>query len=279
VLVLLDGMPINDPLTGAADLSGIPVRSLESATVVLGADAGSGSGATAGVLSLRTRGVARGTAVSLTAGSFGQVAADLSASAVETEDPAADLLDRNIRRIEADARFAPIIESVPTRSGRARLAKLIFVLEAASGLLGKEVLALYLVAPERAGDLAGDFLGNFGGFLCRDWRANDFRAGRRDARRMLETSLSDVIRYKPDPPSAYEVEPVEPTFDSLPPDARRALERTVRAEASRLLGEIRPGPLAALFSWAWKPVVRRWLVERALLSLEAAGRGRTSRTA
>lgn len=78
VLVLLDGMPVNDPLTGAADLSGIPVRSLESATVVLGADAGSGSGATAGVLSLRSRGVAPGTAVSLTAGSFGQVAADLS---------------------------------------------------------------------------------------------------------------------------------------------------------------------------------------------------------
>ena len=78
VLVLLDGMPVNDPLTGAADLSGIPVRSLESATVVLGADAGSGLGATAGVLSLRTRDPAPGSAGGLAAASFGHVAADLS---------------------------------------------------------------------------------------------------------------------------------------------------------------------------------------------------------
>jgi outer membrane cobalamin receptor len=78
VLVLLDGMPVNDPLTGAADLSGIPTSSLESATVVLGAEAGSGSGASAGVLALRTRSTARGTSVGLTAGSFGHLAADLS---------------------------------------------------------------------------------------------------------------------------------------------------------------------------------------------------------
>ncbi len=78
VLVLLDGMPVNDPLTGVADLSGIPARSLESATVVLGADAGSGSGASAGVVALRTRGAVRGTSAGLTAGSFGHVAADLS---------------------------------------------------------------------------------------------------------------------------------------------------------------------------------------------------------
>lgn len=78
VLVLLDGVPLNDPLTGQADLSGIPARSLESATVILGATAVNGPGATAGVVSLHTRSAARGTTAALTAGSFGSVGVDLS---------------------------------------------------------------------------------------------------------------------------------------------------------------------------------------------------------
>jgi outer membrane receptor protein involved in Fe transport len=78
VLVILDGMPINDPLTGTADLSGIPTRSLQSATVLLGANAGGGPGATAGLVSLRTRSAPRGMTAALTAGSFGRVGLDLA---------------------------------------------------------------------------------------------------------------------------------------------------------------------------------------------------------
>lgn len=78
VLVLLDGMPLNDPLTGAADLSMIPTSTLESATLVRGAVPGAGPGALGGVLLLRSR-RASGTGVSLgvDAGSFGRVGTDV----------------------------------------------------------------------------------------------------------------------------------------------------------------------------------------------------------
>jgi len=56
VLVLLDGHPVNDPMSGSADLSTISIASLESATLVRGAgSARHGSGALAGVLLLRSR--------------------------------------------------------------------------------------------------------------------------------------------------------------------------------------------------------------------------------
>lgn len=55
VLVLLDGLPLNDPLTGQADLSSVPLSSLESATLVRGAGAARyGSGALGGVLVLES---------------------------------------------------------------------------------------------------------------------------------------------------------------------------------------------------------------------------------
>lgn len=81
-LVLLDGAPLNDPLTGAADLSGIPTATLESATLVRGAWPDAGPGALGGVLLLRSR-TPDGTAVTgaVEAGSFGRIAADLHASA------------------------------------------------------------------------------------------------------------------------------------------------------------------------------------------------------
>lgn len=79
VLVLLDGVPINDPLTGAADLSSIPVTSLQSASLVRGtSSARYGAGATSGVLLLRSR-APSGPAwnAGLEAGSLGYRAGDL----------------------------------------------------------------------------------------------------------------------------------------------------------------------------------------------------------
>ena len=56
VLVLLDGHPVNDPATGRADLSTVPVGSLRSATLVKGASSARyGSGALSGVLLLESR--------------------------------------------------------------------------------------------------------------------------------------------------------------------------------------------------------------------------------
>lgn len=56
VLVLLDGVPLNDPVTGVADLSLVPVESLERVEVVPGAGGVLyGPGAVGGVVNLRRR--------------------------------------------------------------------------------------------------------------------------------------------------------------------------------------------------------------------------------
>jgi hypothetical protein len=183
------------------------------------------------------------------------------------DDPAVEYLDRSLRRIEGDSRYAPALERVASRSGRARLAKLIFVLEEACGLGGKDVLPLYLVAPERPGALSGDFMGNFGGFFSRDWRANDFRAGRRDARHLLETALSDVVGYEAAEPEAYAAKGIEPSFDAIPTVARGKLAALIEAEVDAVLADLRPGAVASLLGWAWKPAVRRWASERTLRAL------------
>lgn len=77
VLVLLDGLPLNDPLTGAADLSGLSIATLETATLIRGSDAAAGSGAVGGVLRLTSRaGGTNAAEVGVEAGSFGQLALD-----------------------------------------------------------------------------------------------------------------------------------------------------------------------------------------------------------
>ncbi|MDT8436430.1 MAG: TonB-dependent receptor, partial [Gemmatimonadota bacterium] len=78
LLVLLDGVPLNDPLTGGADLSTVPVASLDSATLVRGAaSARFGSGALGGVLLLHSRRPdGRDASGSLTTGSLGVIEAD-----------------------------------------------------------------------------------------------------------------------------------------------------------------------------------------------------------
>lgn len=69
VLVLLDGMPLNDPALGSADVSDLPLAALATVTVLPGTDAARwGSGATGGVLALSSGG---GTVVSAGAASFG----------------------------------------------------------------------------------------------------------------------------------------------------------------------------------------------------------------
>jgi hypothetical protein len=176
----------------------------------------------------------------------------------ETGDPVLDYLDRNLDRIQTDPRFLPVLGRFETRAARTRMAKLIFVLEAAAGLRDKDVMPLYLVAPREPETLHGDFLANFGGFFSREWRANDFRAGRRDARRLIEEQLGDVVSYRPAADDAYRVETMDASFDALPGEARKNLERFVQAEAGRVVDGLKPGFPASLFGWAWKPVVRRW---------------------
>lgn len=187
-----------------------------------------------------------------------------------SDDPAGDHLDAAVERIEADPAYSAALSRADSRAARARLAKLVFVLEAAAGLQDKDVLPLYLVAPADGRALAGDFLGNFGGFFHRDWRANDFRAGRRDARRVIEETLHDVISYDPGDGADYRVDKIDPDFDSIPAAGKARLKALADAEADRVLSELKPGAVAAAFGWAWKPVVRRWAADRALTALRSA---------
>lgn len=81
VLVLLDGIPLNNPLTGRADLGRIPTSTLESGTLVQGtASQRYGAGAGAGVLMLTSR-TGRGSGVSggVRMASFGGLGFDLQA--------------------------------------------------------------------------------------------------------------------------------------------------------------------------------------------------------
>jgi vitamin B12 transporter len=72
VLVLLDGAPLNDPLTGATDLSTIPTGQIQSITVLPGGhSARFGSGAAAGVVMIESRYTASPLGLRLESGSLG----------------------------------------------------------------------------------------------------------------------------------------------------------------------------------------------------------------
>lgn len=79
VRVTLDGIPLDDPLTGAADLSLVPAASIESAELTAGAGAVAGWGGTAGALALRSRASPPGVRVRVLAGSLGRRITDLEA--------------------------------------------------------------------------------------------------------------------------------------------------------------------------------------------------------
>ena len=87
VLVLLDGVPLNDPLTGRANLAMIPTSTLESGTLVHGtASQRYGSGAAAGVLLLTSRtGHGSGVGAGVRAESFGGMGLDLQAETAGKE--------------------------------------------------------------------------------------------------------------------------------------------------------------------------------------------------
>lgn len=188
-------------------------------------------------------------------------------------DPVVLYLDENLKRIQADPRFHPAFEGVESRAARTRVAKLIFALEAAAGLKDRERMAVHLVAPCRSGSLGGDSLGGFGAFLDPRLREGDFRAGRRDARQLLEHEFADVVAYDPEDAVAYEAPPnarVPASPDDLSPESRQALDCFVRCETDRILAGLRPGTAGRLLSWAWKPLLRRWATRRVFESLRAA---------
>lgn len=74
VVVTLDGLPLNDPATGAADVADLPLVAIGSVRVVPGADAvGAGSGAVGGVVALRS---GDGSTMTIGVGAFGRRSLD-----------------------------------------------------------------------------------------------------------------------------------------------------------------------------------------------------------
>ena len=74
VVVTLDGMALNDPATGGADVSDLPLAAVGRVTAAPGADAvGHGSGASGGVVALTS---ASGTLAAASAGAFGRYGAE-----------------------------------------------------------------------------------------------------------------------------------------------------------------------------------------------------------
>ncbi|UCC71824.1 MAG: TonB-dependent receptor [Gemmatimonadota bacterium] len=81
VLVLLDGAPLGDPLTGAADLSTVPASQIESVTVLKGSQSARfGPGAEAGVVLIETRQHAVPLLARLETGSLGSWSASAETS-------------------------------------------------------------------------------------------------------------------------------------------------------------------------------------------------------
>jgi len=114
VLVLLDGVPLNDPLTGRADLSMIPTSTLESGTLVLGAASQRyGSGASAGVLLLNSRvGGSTGMGGGVRVGSFGGAGLDVQVDATTGERRLA--VSISAERAENDFSFRnPVVPGGP----------------------------------------------------------------------------------------------------------------------------------------------------------------------
>jgi vitamin B12 transporter len=79
VLVLLDGVPLNSPITGEADLSLVPLENVERVVVLTGAQSARyGDRALGGVIDIQTRRPARDVSVLLRTGAWGEDNASVS---------------------------------------------------------------------------------------------------------------------------------------------------------------------------------------------------------
>lgn len=182
-----------------------------------------------------------------------------------SQDPVLDHLERELGRIQRRSAYAAAFEEVEGRAGRTRMAKLVYVLEAVSGLRGRQDRGIHLVAPGEDRPLAGSAMGGMGGWFSRAAREADFAAGRRDARELLEGPLADLASYEPDEEAAYRTEgrPGAVEF-TLAPEERERLRAFLAREVDRRLDDLSPGGVTGLFFGLARGAIRRREVERLL---------------
>lgn len=123
-----------------------------------------------------------------------------------TADAAREYLETNTRRLGPTlSGDGPAFDRLRGDPVRAELfLTLAYVLENVAGLRKKVPLRLHLIAPA-PGSLAGDFLGNFGGFFDERWREYDWRRGRLDARGVIEqlSQSHPALAYVPAAETEY----------------------------------------------------------------------------
>jgi hypothetical protein len=184
----------------------------------------------------------------------GQLALDIAALKVRHEgrgESPESHLSRNMARlgpmlVTPEPAYAVIRED-PLRTEV--FLNIVYVMENVAGLRKKEHLDLNLIAPA-PGSLAGDFLGNFGGFFDEAWREHDWRRGRASVRDFIDRAkvMHPDLDYAQDDPAAY-----APDRDlshvserDIPPDAEHALREGMKA---RLAGLISPANAGWLKRW------------------------------
>ena len=114
VVITLDGLPLNDPATGLADVSDVPLVSLQAVAVIPGADpVNAGSGANGGVLALSS---AATRLLAVRNGSFGQWAAEGSYTATRGTTRWQAALSH--RRALNDFSFLNVAGELPVRESR-----------------------------------------------------------------------------------------------------------------------------------------------------------------
>ena len=188
-----------------------------------------------------------------------------------SSDPVMDHLDRELRRVQERSAYAAAFSDVVGRAGRTRMAKLVYVLEATAGLRGHQDRRVHLVTPDADRSLAGGGMAGLRGFFSHQAREADFAAGRRDARRVLEGGLSDLVSYEPGEEAEYRAEPPAGRgLDGLRGEERERLRTFLRREADRRLDALAPGGIAGLFfGWA-RSGLRERMVGRLLERIDDA---------
>lgn len=186
-------------------------------------------------------------------------------------DPVLDHLDRELERIQERSSYAATFAEVQGRAGRTRMAKLVYVLEAVSGLRGRQDRGVHLVAPGEDRPLAGSAMAGLGGWFSRVAREADFTAGRRDARELLQGPLAELVSYEPDEDPADEPGGPGAVECALSVEERERLRAFLGREVERRLDELSPGGLGGLFFGLARGAIHHREVERLLDRLTGAG--------